>query len=267
MNKDLAEAFDKIVQERRSVRIYDQEADFDSSAVTRSLERAVLAPNSSNLQLWEFYHIKSKEAKGKIAEYCLSQPAAITASELVVFVTRQDKWSERANFNLQKVKESFARDGKNLEEAKPTIDTGNALQQIGKDKASRQKAVLQYYGKLIPQLYKNDALGISGWAKKLYVKLFMAPRKPAYREVLKSDVRVISQKSCALAAQTFMLSMTAEGYATCPMEGIDSKRILEYLNLPSGAEICMVVSCGVAKPEGVYGKRVRVPNHEVIKEL
>ena len=59
----LANEFNKIVDQRRSVRIYDQDADFDSSAVTRSLQRATLAPNSSNLQLWEFYHIKSKEAK------------------------------------------------------------------------------------------------------------------------------------------------------------------------------------------------------------
>ena len=32
-------------------------------------------------------------------------------------------------------------------------------------------------------------------------------------------------KTCALAAQTFMLAMSNEGYDTCPMEGFDSRRV------------------------------------------
>jgi len=266
-NLQLGEEFDRIVDQRRSVRIYDTDADFDSSAVTRSLQRATLAPNSSNLQLWEFFHIKSDEAKKKMAEYCLGQPAASTANELVVFVTRQDLWKERADWNLEKVVGSMSNSNKQAEKPKSTRDTGDTLKNIGKDKDTRKKSVMQYYGKLIPQLYKNDAFGIAGAVKKAYVNFVQGPKKPAYREVGKEDVRVIVHKSCALAAQTFMLSMTAEGYSTCPMEGFDSKRIKKFLNLPSGAEIGMVVSCGVGKQEGVYGKRLRVNEQQIIKEV
>jgi nitroreductase len=77
----------------------------------------------------------------------------------------------------------------------------------------------------------------------------------------------VVHKSAALAAQTFMLSMTAEGYDTCPMEGFDSKRIKRFLGLPRGAEINMVVSCGPGRPEGIYGARLRVPEREVVFEL
>ena len=263
----LTQAFQEIVETRRSVRIYDQTAEFDPQVVRHNLELATLAPNSSNLQLWEFYRIKTKEAKQKIAKFCLDQPAAKTANELVVVVARQDHWDERAAWNLKKVEASFKKEGVDIEKVKATKDAGNVLNNISKSKVSRLKSVQQYYGKLIPQLYQNDALGVFGRIKKLYVDLVMAPKKPAYREVLKSDIRVIVHKSCALAAQTFMLGMTASGYDTCPMEGIDSKRIKDYLNLPSAAEVNMVISCGKRKPEGVYGKRVRVPKDEVIFEV
>ena len=89
MNQE-AKIFDKIVNERRSVRIYDENATFDESAVSRSLDRALLSPNSSNLQLWEFYRVKTKEKKDELAKYCLGQNAAKTANDLIVIVTRKD---------------------------------------------------------------------------------------------------------------------------------------------------------------------------------
>ncbi|MDP5139170.1 MAG: nitroreductase family protein [Spirosomaceae bacterium] len=79
-----------------------------------------------------------------------------------------------------------------------------------------------------------------------------------------ADLRVVTHKSTALAAQTFMLAMQNEGYATCPMEGFDEKVIKKLLKLPSEAEVTMIVACGKATPEGVYAPRTRVANEEVI---
>ena len=64
-----------------------------------------------------------------------------------------------------------------------------------------------------------------------------------------------------------MLSMAAHGYDTCPMEGSDTWRVKKVLNLPRGAEINMIVSCGIRKPEGVYGDRFRIPFKEVYKQV
>lgn len=44
-------------------------------------------------------------------------------------------------------------------------------------------------------------------------------------EVSENDMRVTAHKSCALAAQTFMIAMANEGYDTCPLEGLDSRRL------------------------------------------
>jgi nitroreductase len=39
---------------------------------------------------------------------------------------------------------------------------------------------------------------------------------------------IVAQKSAALAAQNFMISMAAVNYDTCPMEGFDSLRKKKY---------------------------------------
>ena len=50
------------------------------------------------------------------------------------------------------------------------------------------------------------------------------------------------------------------------MEGTDTQRIKHLLDLPSGAEINMVVGCGIRKPSGVYGDRFRIPFQDVYRE-
>lgn len=56
-------------------------------------------------------------------------------------------------------------------------------------------------------------------------------------------------------------------YDTCPMEGADTLRIKKLLKLPIGAEINMVVSCGIRLPKGFYGDRFRVPFTEVYTKV
>ncbi|NME69549.1 nitroreductase family protein [Flammeovirga aprica] len=239
-----AKYFDEIVQSRRSVRIYDQESTFDHEAVQRSLERATLSPNSSNMQMWEFYRITSEDLRKEVAENCMRQKAATTARELVLFVVRPKLWRERAAFNLGKMKASFPED----------------MPQKDKERA------LSYYEKLIPTLYNNDSFGaLRSVFKKIYA-WYVGSKRPMYREVTKTDVRITLHKSVSLAAMTFMYSMKAEGYDTCPMEGFDSKRIKKLLDLPKDAEISMIIGCGEAAEGGIYNKRTRVANKEVIFE-
>ncbi len=64
-----------------------------------------------------------------------------------------------------------------------------------------------------------------------------------------------------------MISMAAIGYDTCPMEGSDTKMIKSILGLPKGAEINMVIGCGVRDENGIYGPRFRVPFEEVYKKV
>jgi len=61
-----------------------------------------------------------------------------------------------------------------------------------------------------------------------------------------------------------MLSVAAEGFHSCPMEGFDEKRVKRALNLPRGAEINMIVSVGLGTQAGIWGPRNRVPYNEVV---
>ena len=76
---------DKTVKEainhRRSVRIFDAKKPIDVATVKECIAQASLAPNSSNLQLWEFYHVHSQTMKKKVAAACFNQPAAKTAQQ------------------------------------------------------------------------------------------------------------------------------------------------------------------------------------------
>jgi nitroreductase len=82
-----------------------------------------------------------------------------------------------------------------------------------------------------------------------------------------TDVKVVTHKSVALAAQNFMLSMNEIGYDTCPMEGSDTTRVKKILNLPRKAEITMIIGCGIKDEKGIYAPRFRVALDEVYKRV
>jgi nitroreductase len=238
MEKSVSEA----ISYRRSVRLY-QKINIDDDKVENCIKNASIAPTSSNLQLWEFYQITSSKKLEEISTACFNQPAARTANRFVVFVARKDLWRKRAKSNLDFLNQSFD---------KPDI---------GQRLLKRKKKVNTYYTKLIPLLYL-DFLGLFGLIKYFSCHLIGLFR-PIYRQTRKSDMRIVAHKSCALAAQNFMISMAAIGYDTCPMEGFDSKQVKQILDLPNSAEVTMVVSCGIRESSGVYGTQFRVPFEEV----
>ena len=85
-------------------------------------------------------------------------------------------------------------------------------------------------------------------------------RKPTPREPIGwGGMKVWAHKSTALAAAHFMLAMRAHGFDTCPMEGMDSRRVKKLLGLPRRSEINMVISAGRRTADGVYGDRFRFP--------
>ena len=98
--------FQAIVNLRRSNRKFNATISVPDEVIKRSLDAAILSPNSSNMQLWEFYWISSPEKLEELIPLCLGQSAAKTAKQMVVFVTRKDKWRERAKWNLSKIKET-----------------------------------------------------------------------------------------------------------------------------------------------------------------
>lgn len=238
----------EVLEFRRSVRVYDEAQKIDTEVVKKCLALSTLAPSSSNMQLYEFYHITNPETLKKLSVACLDQTAASTAQELVVFVVRQDLYKKRSQEVLNFEKENIRRNSPAERQEK------------------RIKDREMYYGKIIPFLYARF-FGVLGFVRKL-IAVPVSFFRPMVLQVSENDARIVAHKSCGLAAQTFMIAMANEEYDTCPMEGFDSKRVKNILNLPSSAEINMVISCGKRKGnEGIWGDRYRVPFEEVYKRI
>lgn len=236
----------EIINYRRSVRTYRNLA-LDTEKVKACVELATLAPNSSNMQLWEFYHITDPEILKRLAVACLSQESATTAQQMVVFVTRQD-------LHLKRAKKMLELETQNISKNSPA-----------EKQAKRINRWKLYYGKVMPFLYIRFG-GIFGMVRKFMVNL-VGVFRPIIYQVSENDMRVVVHKTCALAAQTFMLAMANEMYDTCPMEGFDSRRVKRILKLPYGAEITMIISCGIRDEKGVWGDRMRIPFKEVYKKI
>ena len=239
---------EEVLNFRRSVRNFSSELLPNVEKVKHCLELAALAPNSSNMQLWEFYHITDPALIKLMGEACLSQSAVTTAPQVVVFVTRQDLHRKRA-------KEVFKLTRNNITNNSPA-----------NKQEKRIKLQQLYYSKVMPFLYSRF-FGLLGIFRKVLtsgISLF----RPMTTFVSESDVRVVAHKSCGLAAQTFMIAMAAEGYDTCPLEGFDSRRVKKMLHLPFGAEINMVIPCGIRNGnEGIWGDRVRLPFEDIYKYI
>jgi len=233
------------IQYRRSVRVFKAEA-LDNEKVKECIRLATLAPTSSNMQLWEFYQITSVDVLEKLTQVSFNQNAAKTAKQMVVVVARKDLWRKRVQSNVAFLKSQYG-------------DKSAA------DYSKREKFALNYYQKIVPTLY-FDFIGILG-ALKFLIFQVIGIFKPIYRQARRSDMRIVAQKSAALAAQNFMISMAAINYDTCPMEGFDSLRVKKILNLPAAAEINMIIGCGIREESGVYGERFRVPFEEVYFKL
>ena len=223
-----AKAFHDVVNSRRSVRFYADD-EIPQNVIDSCLDAALKAPNSSNLQAWEIHHVISPDKKKELVRLCLGQPAASTAKELFVFVARPDLWKR----NNQWMIEEFDKRGDMPEKA------------------------YQYFRKITPMIYSTGIFGVLAPFKWLFYNI-RGLSKPTPREPMgRAGMAVWGHKSTALACAHFMLAMRAHGFDSCPMEGLDSKRVKKLLGLPKQAGITMAISAGKRAEGGIFGDRFR----------
>jgi nitroreductase len=235
-------SFDEIITSRRSIRIFDA-TPVPESVIQHCFEWALKAPNSSNLQPWEFHWVRTPALKEEIVKACLSQPAAATAQELIVCVARTRTW-ERARVDMIRQMEEHERQGGRI-----------------------PPAAFHYYRKLVPMMYAQGPFGVRGLLKKAFFFL-SGLQKPMMREpTSQRDMEIWAVKSTALACENFMLGMRAYGFDTCPMEGFDSRRVRKLVRLPSDALVPMILAVGKRSPKGVTLPPIRADRSLFIKTL
>jgi nitroreductase len=236
------EAFEQTVRTRRSIRIFDK-GPVPDEIVDRCLDLALLAPNSSNLQPYEFYWVRSVEKRQRLVEACLSQAAAATAGELIVCVARTKTWQRNRQYIVKEL-ERHSREG-----------------------AKIPKAATDYYQRIVPFAYSQGPLGLMGWIKRL-IFFVVGFAKPMIRgPKSKHDMQVWAVKTAALACENLMLAFRAFGYDTCPMEGMDERRVHRLLSLARDASVVMVIGAGRRKAEGVTLPHIRGERSWFVKQV
>lgn len=229
--------FFEVIQKRRSIRRFTDEK-VDPQAIEKALQAALLAPTSSNAQTWDFYWATVPETKKKLAYYCLSQSAARTASDLVVVTASPSAWKR----------------------------SHHALVQYALD-IKAPPAVITYYKKLFPFMYRWGFMNSLGLLKKIiYFVTGLIRPVPRGPSTLR-DVQEICIKSSALAAENFVLAMTAQGYQTCMMEGFDEKRVKKLLNLKRNDRVVMVIAVGREAERGTWGPQFRMGSENFIHKI
>lgn len=229
--------FFETVYRRRSTRQFTGDP-VDDSIIEKALSAAVWAPNSSNVQTWDFFWAQSGEIMAALIEACLSQAPARRAKHLIV-VTANPKLWRRSRSHLQQWVEQ--------ENAPPPVRT--------------------YYGKLIPMTYTWGFLNCIGWLKKIGFQTVGLFRPMMRRPCTRTELEEVAIKSAALAAENFVLAITAQGYDTCMMEGFDEVRVRRILQLSRSYRIVMVIAVGKAAEKATWGRPFRIPEEWVIHKL
>jgi nitroreductase len=225
------------VKARRSIRKFKEEP-IPDEAMERALDAALLAPNSSNMQTWDFYWVRSAEKKAALVEHCMKQSAARTAAELVVITADPALW-RRSNPEMVKFVEEVNAPG----------------------------PVKDYYRKLIPVTYRWGPFNALVPLKWLTTALASLKRPITRGPHSRRDLQEVAIKSAALAAENFVLALAAQGYGTCMMEGFDEPRVKRMLGLGDSCRVVMVVAAGLEAPRATWGPQFRLPKEKVVHRV
>ncbi len=203
--------------QRRAIKLFEP-VEISQGLREQILDAARHAPSSFNMQPYRFYWVASTPQKAAVAQLCLRQMPAETASALVVAVADigsmptsrgQSEWMRKSGFSEAKIRD-YER----------TAKIGRILFMPGP------------FG--IFAMIKRAIF----WLLNLWKTLGMPP-------LSRQDIFKWATKSTSLACENLMIAAEALGINTCPMEGFDGRRLSKYLGLSSRYhEIVMVIAIG-----------------------
>jgi nitroreductase len=213
----MATTIDAIFQ-RRAVKSFDP---VESPAALREqlLDAARMAPSSFNMQPYRFYWVESPEQCASVAQLCLSQKPAVTASALVVAVADIGSLKKTSQLQLEWMRHA-----------------GFSEKKIGD---YVQTALI---GRII---FMPGPFGLFGVLKWMIFRLINLWKSVGMPPLFRHDLFKWATKGTALACQNLMIAAETLGVNTCPMEGFDARRLSKFLGLSARThEIVMVIAIG-----------------------
>lgn len=221
-------AFQQVVESRRSVRQFTN-TPIPDAVVAECLRLAMLAPNSSNLQPWEFYVIDSPDKRKQAVKNCMNQNAAKTAARLIAIVARTDNWHQHAKQILREYPETPV-----------------------------PKKVTDYYTKVVTLDFVRgpvNALSVAKWGATQVIRRAKGPIKSPYYTF--EDIKNWATNNTALAAENLMLALRAHGFDSCAMGGFDEPAMKTLLALSDDHHIVMMLAAGERADNGIYNEQFR----------
>lgn len=229
------QAFREIIESRRSVRRFT-DTPIPDDVLAECLRLAMLAPNSSNLQPWEFYVIDSADSRKRAVKNCMNQNAAKTSARLIAVVARTDIWRDHAQQVLREYPD------------KPV-----------------PKKVKDYYTKVVAVDFLRgpvNAVSAVKWGATQVFRQVKGPIKSPY--YTSEDVKNWATNNTALAAENLMLALRAHGFDSCPMGGFDEPAMKKLLRLSNDHHVVMMIGAGERSDKGIYNSQFRFDQDQFV---
>ena len=204
--------------QRRAVKVFDP-VEIPERLREQILDAARVAPSSFNSQPYRFYWVESPVRKKSVAQLCMGQRPAETASALVVAVADIGSWQSTAQDQLAWMRKSGFSDEK--------VSEYERKAKIGK------------------WILMQGWFGVLGGLKWVVFRIVHLWKTIVMPPVSRQGWFKWATKSTSLACANLMIAAEALGLNTCPMEGFDGRRLSEFLGLSSRHhEIVMVIAIG-----------------------
>ncbi len=223
--------FEELAKRRRSVRHFKPDP-LPEGLLERLLDIAHWAPSGYNLQPAHFIIVTDEELKAKLHPACMNQKQILEAPATVVF--SGDKRVVENHFEKIVAQE--------------------------KEAGAMNEGYEKFLRKYIPLGFEQGPSGI-GWIWKKIAPPFMRPFSPV-PSMPAVEKRYWLSKQVMLAAMVFMLSATAAGLSTVPMEGFDETWVRKALGIPSSHIVPVVIPVGYADDSEQI--KTRLPVKELI---
>lgn len=203
---------------RRAVKVFEPVA-IPAMAREQMLDAARHAPSSFNMQPYRLYWVESAAGRQTVAQLCMGQKPAATASALVIAVA--DIGSLRSTADLQ------AQWMQSTEVAPDKIRSYQRTARLGR------------------MIFAPGPFNLFGVFKWLVFRAINAWKIMGLPPRSRQELFTWAVKSAALACENLMIAAEALNLNTCPMEGFDRRRLGEFLGLCQRYhQIVMVIAIG-----------------------
>lgn len=229
------------IRQRRAIKVFES-VPVPLAVREQILNAASLAPSSFNSQPYRFYWVESPVLKKAVAQLCMGQKPAETASALIVTVADIGSLADTAEKQLAWMKQSGFSEKK--------ISDHETKAKIGR------------------WIFAPGWLGIFGLLKWLLFRLVNVFKTMGMPPTFRRSQFKWATKSTALACENLMIAAEALGFNTCPMEGFDGRRLSKFLGLSlKYHEIVMVIAIGKKSPRHVDEAQWRRPLEATVTVL